>query len=200
MARPRSFDEATVVDAAMIAFWKLGYSETPIGALEEATGLKRVSIYNAFGDKEGLFLAALDHYHEAAKEIYEGVIAKGGLKEIQDLFTAMSATADVDAPAHDGCLMVNTVLDVRRASALVKAKITNYKSMLLKSFTCALENARQNGEMTCDMSERDERAEYLLGLLWGALAMIRVENETTAAAKVAKQGNLIIEGWKTRRK
>ncbi|MEM9360879.1 MAG: TetR family transcriptional regulator, partial [Pseudomonadota bacterium] len=56
MARPRSFDEATVVNAAMIAFWKLGYCETPIGALEDATGLKRVSIYNAFGDKEGLFL------------------------------------------------------------------------------------------------------------------------------------------------
>ncbi|MEM0930636.1 MAG: TetR/AcrR family transcriptional regulator [Pseudomonadota bacterium] len=196
MARPRSFDEATVVDAAMIAFWKLGYSETPIGALEEATGLKRVSIYNAFGDKEGLFLAALDHYHEAAKNIYEGMIATGGLKEIQDLFTAMSAPADAGAPAHAGCLMVNTVLDVRRASDPVKAKITDYKSMLLTSFTSALENARQRGEMTCTDEERDQRADYLVGLLWGALAMIRVECETTAAATMAKQGNLIIDGWK----
>jgi len=197
MARPRSFDEATVVDAAMIAFWKLGYSETPIGALEAATGLKRVSIYNAFGDKEGLFLAALDHYHEAAKEIYEGMIAKGALKEVQDLFTAMSAPADVDAPAHAGCLMVNTVLDVRRASEPVKAKITNYKAMLLTSFMSALENARQSGEMQCSDRDRDQRAEYLVALLWGALAMIRVENQTTAAAIVALEGNKIIEGWKT---
>ena len=196
MARPRSFDETTVVDAAMIAFWKLGYSETPIGALEEATGLKRVSIYNAFGDKEGLFLAALDHYHEAAKDIYEGMIAKGGLKEIQDLFKAMSAPADAEAPAHSGCLMVNTVLDVRRASEPVKAKIIDYKAMLLSSFTSALENARSSGEMTCTDEELGQRAEYLVALLWGALAMIRVENETTAAATVARQGNLILDGWK----
>ena len=195
MARPRSFDEATVVDAAMIAFWKLGYSEAPIGALEEATGLKRVSIYNAFGDKEGLFLAALDHYHEAAKEIYEGMIAKGNLKEIQDLFTAMSAPADADAPAHSGCLMVNTVLDIRRASEPVRAKIASYKSMLLTSFISALENARRSGEMICSDVERDQRAEYLVALLWGALAMIRVENQTTAAATVAIQGNLIIDSW-----
>ncbi len=198
MARPRGFDEATVVDAAMIAFWKLGYSETPIGALEQATGLKRVSIYNAFGDKEGLFLAALDHYHEAAKDIYEGMIAQGGLKEIQDLFTAMSAPAAADAPAHAGCLMVNTVLDVRRASDPVKAKIAGYKAMLIRSFTSALENARQSGEMSCTTDERDQRAEYLVALLWGALAMIRVESETTAAATVAKQGNLVIQSW-TRR-
>ncbi|MEO1344873.1 MAG: TetR/AcrR family transcriptional regulator [Pseudomonadota bacterium] len=180
----------------MIAFWKLGYSETPIGALEEATGLKRVSIYNAFGDKEGLFLAALDHYHEAAKEIYEGMIAKGGLRDIQNLFTAMSAPADADSPAHAGCLMVNTVLDVRRASETVKAKITDYKSMLLSSFTCALENARVSGEMECSDTERDQRADYLVALLWGALAMIRVEHQTTASGSAARQGNLVIDGWK----
>ena len=196
MARPRSFDEATVVNAAMIAFWKLGYSETPIGALEEATGLKRVSIYNAFGDKEGLFLAALDHYHVAAKEIYEGMIAKGSLTEIQDLFNAMSAPADADAPAHAGCLMVNTVLDVRRASEPVKAKINDYKSMLLTSFTSALENARLSGEMECRDIERDQRADYLVALLWGALAMIRVEHRTTAAGSAARQGNLVIDSWK----
>ncbi|MEM8974945.1 MAG: TetR/AcrR family transcriptional regulator [Pseudomonadota bacterium] len=197
MPRPRSFDEAEVVDAAMIAFWKMGFSEAPIGALEQATGLKRVSIYNAFGDKEGLFLAALDHYHKAAGDIYEGVIAKGSLSEIQDLFTAMSAPAEAQAPAHSGCLMVNTVLDVRRASEPVKEKIACYRAMLLGSFTSALENARLSGEMPCTDDERDRRASYLLALLWGALAMIRAENQTTAASMVADEGNRIIESWKT---
>ena len=92
--------------------------------------------------------------------------------------------------------MVNTVLDVRRASQPVKAKITDYKSMLLTSFTSALENARRNGEMKCSEAERDQRANYLVALLWGALAMIRVEQRTTAAGSAARQGNLIIDGWK----
>ena len=92
--------------------------------------------------------------------------------------------------------MVNTVLDVRRASEPVKAKITDYRAMLLASFTSALENARQNGEMICSDAERDRRATYLVGLLWGALAMIRVDNETTAAAPVAEEGNRVINSWR----
>ncbi|MEM0900873.1 MAG: TetR/AcrR family transcriptional regulator [Pseudomonadota bacterium] len=180
----------------MIAFWQMGYSETPIGVLEEATGVKRVSLYNAFGDKEGLFLAALDHYHAAATAIYEGKIANGGLGDIQELFTAMSSPVDEGSPAHSGCLMVNTILDVRRASEPVRAKVIGYRNMLKSSFTSALNNAQTHGEMHCSSKELDQRADYLVGLLWGALAMIRVDHRTTAAAPVAAEGNKLIDTWR----
>lgn len=196
MARPRSFDEDTVVDAAMLAFWRTGFDDTPINALEDATGIKRISLYNAFGDKEGLFLAALDRYHLGAVEIYDGMIAQGGLDEIQQLFTAMSAPADAGAPAHSGCLMVNTVLDVRRASDAVKARIKTYRAMLRGAFMSALQNARASGAMSASDDEIEMRATYLLGLLWGALAMIRVEGKTVAAADVAAVGNGVIENWR----
>jgi len=198
MARPRSFDEDTVVDAAMVAFWKTGFDDTPINALETATGIKRISLYNAFGDKEGLFLAALDRYHLGAQEVYDGMVAKGDLDAIQSLFTAMSAPADLDAPAHAGCLMVNTVLDVRRASDEVKDRITDYRRLLRSSFVSALQNARSGGQMIADDGLIERRATYLLGLLWGALAMIRVEGKTTAAQDVAEIGNAVIDGWRSR--
>ncbi|WP_299707059.1 TetR/AcrR family transcriptional regulator [uncultured Tateyamaria sp.] len=195
MARPRTFDEDTVVDAAMVAFWRTGFDDTPINALEDATGIKRISLYNAFGDKEGLFLAALDRYHLGARDVYEGMVAQGNLDAIQNLFTAMSAPADPDAPAHAGCLMVNTVLDVRRASDEVKARITGYRELLRTSFVSALQNARSEGQMIADDDVIEQRATYLLGLLWGALALIRVEGKTTAAKDVADVGNLTIDGW-----
>ncbi len=196
MARPRTFDEDTVVDAAMIAFWKTGFDDTPINALEAATGLKRISLYNTFGDKQGLFLAALDRYHLGAVEIYEGMVAQGKLDAIQKLFTAMSAPADKGAPAHAGCLMVNTVLDVRRASDVVKGRIEGYRAMLRTSFVSALRNARESGEIVADDALIEARATYLLGVLWGALAMIRVEGNTTAAADVAAVGNGVIDSWR----
>lgn len=198
MARPRSFDEDTVIDAAMIAFWRTGFDDTPINALEVATGLKRISLYNAFGDKEGLFLAALDRYHLGATEVYEGMVAQGGLEAIQKLFTSMSAPADPLAPAHSGCLMVNTVLDVRRASDVVKERIDSYRAMLRASFLSALRNSREAGEMSAGDDEIEQRATYLMGLLWGALALIRVEGRTTAAADVAAVGNAVIESWRAR--
>jgi len=59
VARPRSFDEAVVVDAAARCFTGLGYAATSVDDLVSATGLHRGSLYGAFGSKRGLFLAAL---------------------------------------------------------------------------------------------------------------------------------------------
>ena len=59
MGRPRSFDEHTVIEAACAAFNDLGYEATSVDDLLHATGLHRGSLYQAFGSKRGLFLAAL---------------------------------------------------------------------------------------------------------------------------------------------
>ena len=197
MPRPRSFDDDAVIDAAMLAFWKGGYGETPIGALEEATGVKRISLYNAWGDKEGLFLAALDRYHEGAREVYEGMVANGGMEGIQRLFTAMSAPADEGAPAHSGCLMVNTVLDVRRMPDAVRAKVETYRAMIHDAFLTALRDAREAGQISGDDAELSARADFLLAVLWGLLALIRQEGRTTAAADAARIAAETVEGWRT---
>jgi AcrR family transcriptional regulator len=59
VGRTRSFDEATVLRAAVAAFRASGYEGTSVGELVEATGLHRGSLYQAFGSKRGLFLACL---------------------------------------------------------------------------------------------------------------------------------------------
>ena len=197
MPRPRSFDDDAVIDAAMLAFWRRGYDETPIGALEEATGIKRISLYNAWGDKEGLFLATLDRYHEGAREVYEGMVANGGMEGIQRLFTAMSAPADEGAPAHSGCLMVNTVLDVRRMPDAVRAKVETYRAMIHDAFLTALRDAREAGQISGDDAELSARADFLLAVLWGLLALIRQEGRTTAAADAARIAAETVEGWRT---
>jgi len=68
MARPRSFDEAVVVDAAARCFTELGYAATSVDDLVTATGLHRGSLYGAFGSKRGLFLAALARHAEPVDE------------------------------------------------------------------------------------------------------------------------------------
>src|SRR5262249_19249611 len=62
MARPRKFDEAQVLRAAMDQFWTAGYAGTSLDNLTEITGLGRGSLYGAFGDKRTLFLRALRDY------------------------------------------------------------------------------------------------------------------------------------------
>ena len=54
MARPRTFDEADVVEAARDQFWNRGYAATSVDDLTAATGLGKGSLYGAFGDKHSL--------------------------------------------------------------------------------------------------------------------------------------------------
>src|SRR5277367_1717519 len=64
MARPREFNEAAVLDAAVQCFWTRGYEATSVRDLAERMGITGASLYNAFGDKRSLFRRALDHYLE----------------------------------------------------------------------------------------------------------------------------------------
>lgn len=60
--RPRKFDPAEALDKAVEVFWELGYEAADTETLAKRMGLSKPSLYNAFGPKEDLFLAALDRY------------------------------------------------------------------------------------------------------------------------------------------
>lgn len=60
--RQREFDEQVALDAAMKVFWSNGYSGTSLGELTDAMGINKPSLYAAFGNKEALFVSALNHY------------------------------------------------------------------------------------------------------------------------------------------
>ena len=62
MSGKPQFDEPTVIAAALDVFWRHGYAGTSISQLTEATGLSRSSLYQRFGDKDGLFQEALSAY------------------------------------------------------------------------------------------------------------------------------------------
>ena len=58
MARPREFDTEALLDQVSLIFLESGLQRTSLRQLETLTGVKQVSLYNAFGSKEKLFLAA----------------------------------------------------------------------------------------------------------------------------------------------
>lgn len=64
--RPRAFDRDAALDAAMELFWRKGFSATSMADLCTAMGINAPSLYAAFGSKEGLYEAALQHYEQAA--------------------------------------------------------------------------------------------------------------------------------------
>lgn len=122
MARPRMVSDATVLDRAVGVFWRHGYADASLRDLTGATGLSAASLYHRFGDKDGLFAAALAHYAD------QGLTARlADLAVFDDPFEAMErffaeiVGLSMDDPDRLGCFLVNTVLDGGAMSAEARA-------------------------------------------------------------------------------
>ena len=64
MVGVRQFDEDEVIATALDVFWRKGLHDATMQDLAAATGVQRGSLYNAYGDKEAIFLRAFDRYTE----------------------------------------------------------------------------------------------------------------------------------------
>ena len=66
MARLKAFDETEVLNKAVELFWHRGYNNTSYSQIVKHLGINRSSIYDTYGNKEALFIAALKHYLKAS--------------------------------------------------------------------------------------------------------------------------------------
>ncbi|WP_026341534.1 TetR/AcrR family transcriptional regulator [Actinomadura atramentaria] len=121
MARPRSFDEAAVLDAAMRAFWDGGYEATSTRDLCAAVGLDRSSVYNAFDSKRGLFLRALARYLDTMAAGQLELLEDVGLSGFERVRALFDRIIESDAEARRasggqhtalGCLGVNSTVEL----------------------------------------------------------------------------------------
>jgi AcrR family transcriptional regulator len=60
--RPKTYEHATALDAALGVFWTKGYSGTSLDDLTQAMEMSRPSVYAAFGNKKAIYEAAVNHY------------------------------------------------------------------------------------------------------------------------------------------
>jgi TetR/AcrR family transcriptional repressor of nem operon len=152
MARPRGFDENVVLDRAVDVFWRQGYESTAIGELCSATELNPGSIYAAFGDKRGLFVAALKRYAESvsAAVIVTLDTTPSGEAAIRSYFAIL-----VDGMVHGrrrwGCLVTNTLVEQHAADKEIAALIARHLAKLEAAFVRAL---GRDGAVPADAAER----------------------------------------------
>ncbi|MEM7047472.1 MAG: TetR/AcrR family transcriptional regulator [Pseudomonadota bacterium] len=62
VGRPKTFDEHTALQAAVDTFWVKGYDGASMKDLTSAMGINSPSLYATYGDKETLFIKAIEHY------------------------------------------------------------------------------------------------------------------------------------------
>nr|WP_202456268.1 MULTISPECIES: TetR/AcrR family transcriptional regulator [unclassified Streptomyces] len=113
----------TVLDAAMLQFWRDGYADTSLDDLSRATGLNRSSIYSSLGDKDRLFLRCLDLYAARYGEKYDTALAPAATDPVTAIRAFFDVTLDriADPAVPDGCLVAQTAMAVPTLSPSVAA-------------------------------------------------------------------------------
>jgi len=139
MARPREFDPEDVLSAATALFWRNGYTATSLAQLDRAVGINRASLYNAFGDKRGLFLACLDHYGGreigAAVDLLSGPGA--GDAKVRKLFNGPVKAVQTGKDRR-GCLLCNSAVEVAPHDPQVEAAVMQHMNRLRDAIAEAL--------------------------------------------------------------
>lgn len=109
--RPRKFDEDDVLDKVIDVFWELGYEASDTETLSRRTGLTKPSLYNAFGAKEDLFVAAINRYRQTRSKASLDALAKANTPRegIRDYF--LNLAQNVASPNHpSGCLILSIAM------------------------------------------------------------------------------------------
>jgi TetR/AcrR family transcriptional repressor of nem operon len=164
--RPREFDEEKVLAAAANAFWLRGYHATSIDDLCAATGLLRGSLYGAYGDKRGIFLAALDRYCEArvarAAESLSGPPGREILR--QGLLYYIQVASDLDLAR--ACFITNTALELTPQDRQVALVIERTFRRMSALWSQAAMRAREAGAFKTRLDEKTV-GDYLYCIVQG---------------------------------
>src|SRR5258708_16750081 len=131
VARPKEFDREEALRRAIPIFWEKGFAGTSTDDLVGAMSIGRQSLYDTFGDKRRLFLAALRTYNTdgitaLSRKLRAGPTALAAIERI------LVDLADVREKARSlGCIGVNAICEMARADAEVRA-LTETRSAPLR--------------------------------------------------------------------
>ena len=93
----------------MQALWAGGLAGTSVDDLLQATGLSRSSLYNSFGNREGLLAEAVQRYADQQIAAVRGLFAHASLEQALSALLLDAATSNHEGR---GCLLVNAVAEL----------------------------------------------------------------------------------------
>jgi len=177
MGRPREFDEAEALAAAIGCFWEHGYEATSIRELADRMGLTGASLYNAFGDKRTLYRRALNHYIDTtfADRVRR---LEGRLPPLQAIsaFFAEIIQRSLDDKLRRGCMLVNSALEVAPHDPEFRQIVTGVLGHIEAFFRRCVRAGQQDGTITASQSATD-LGRMLLGVHVGLRVIARTRPE-----------------------
>lgn len=165
--RQKEFDPDEALDKAMRLFWQKGYEGTSMQDLVSHMGINRFSIYETFGGKHELFMAACQQYRDIMdRQMIQPLIdSESGLEGIREFFHQLVQSTDLPN-SHWGCLMTNITAEKASEDEEIKRCVSDFWEHLEEAFFGALVKARQAREISAEHNPQS-LAEFLVNTVNG---------------------------------
>ena len=162
-----------------------GYETTSVQALVRRMGINRGSLYDTFGDKRALFLAALRRYDEQSR-----CARLQGLEQnpsptgaIEALFSGWIDTALTD-PDRSGCFLTNTALELAVHDREIGGLVARGQQETEAFFLGLVKKGQAAGEIAAVL-DAPRAARALLAALVDVLVLARSRPEPALLESIA---------------
>ena len=138
----------------MEAFWCKGYEATSLNDLMSATGLHKGSLYQAFGDKHSLFLAALKRYLDNMRRQKNELLkqARTPVEGLRNVAHGMIDMADGDSECPKGCMAINALVEMAPHDPDVQQIMSDHIARIRSSVETAVSQGQGSGQIRSKLS------------------------------------------------
>lgn len=192
MGRAKTFDDREALETAMLLFWRNGYEATSMQALEDATGLTRPSLYNAFGNKRALFNKALQLYldtilSKVLAAVDAAPTAKAAVQAALDEAIALHFT-----PSHPGgCLVVLSLLESHQHDARTRTFLNQALGRLGEGLAARFRRAVKDKDLP-GPTDCGALADTVVALISGMIVMAKADVSRARLETVAALAESIV--------
>lgn len=147
--RPRAYDPELALAAALEVFRVSGFAGTSLDDLSAATGMKRPSLYAAFGDKKALYRQALARFNrDFIGRLGKALSAGSGLEaDLVGFFMAALPTYQSGWNGALSCPVLCTAPSEAGADVDIQADLSAALVQIDAALVARFERARADGEL-----------------------------------------------------
>lgn len=187
----KQFDPDVALDKAMHLFWEKGYASAGLTELLETMGISRKSLYDTFGNKRALYIAALYLYSQTIVAALTRELNNPNKPALDNVRTVMNAlAAEHSEPMSEGCLLGVSMAQFRTDDVEMAKVLRRHMELVEGAYHTAFARAQADGDLKPETDIRN-LAQLFMGAHQG-LALIGRVTETSSVPQGIADGALAV--------
>ncbi|WP_404339770.1 TetR/AcrR family transcriptional regulator [Pseudoalteromonas mariniglutinosa] len=186
--RTAEFDTEFVLRQAMLAFMQHGYAKTSMQKLTQVTHLHPGSLYAAFGNKKGIFLAAIEQYQKDRNAQFTALFSHPDKPVLATLKCYLTDIVDecIAGETAKVCLLTKSITEVEgndpQICQVLSANLNAYESALAAQLQTAIDNKE-----LITQRHADQLARFLVMGIYGLRTYALTNQDPNALQQLADE-------------